>query len=220
MRFFSKLYYYLCHNLISSSPSISSCYDFQSISTVSYLSPLSLVSPVPSFPSTLAKYVWISFTLFSVLIMGLWGCICTCWVFASFSPYQILSLTHLWYQYPFLHLLQDITNENCHQTNSLHYTFLLWHLEEALRSDLVGLWWTKRQILKQLLCAATRRQHMDGCMHAHTMNANTNNCLNEDKVFLQLNWSPRLQSQLPLTHSSNPPLLQLPFVSAQNLSCL
>lgn len=46
----------------------------------------------------------------------------------------------------------------------------------------------------------TRRHHMAGCMHAHTMNANMNNCLKEDKAFLQLNWNPRLQSQLPHHH--------------------
>lgn len=167
MRSFSKLYYWvpLRHNLMSSCPSL--LFHLAMISspcTVSYLSALNLAALAPSFSSTLAKYFWISFTLFSALIMELWGCICTCWVFAS-SPHQILSLTHLWYQHPFLHLLQDNTNENCHQTNSLHYTFLLWHLREALRSDLVGLWWAKRQILKQLLCAA-HQETSHGWVHA------------------------------------------------------
>lgn len=167
MRSFSKLFYWvpLHQNLMSSRvyrqpfSFISHCYDFQSISTVSF------ASPQPSFLPTLAEYFWISFTIFRVLIMGLWGCIGTCWVFASFPPQQMLSVTHLWYQYPFHHLLQDDTKQNCHQTNSLHYIFLFWHLREALRSDLVGLWWTKRQILKQLLCAA-HQETSHGWEHA------------------------------------------------------
>lgn len=60
---FSKLCYWLCphDNLMSSSvyhqpfSLIPPCYDFQSISTVSYLSALSPLFPVSSFPSTLSK---------------------------------------------------------------------------------------------------------------------------------------------------------------------
>lgn len=134
---FSKLCYWLCphDNLMSSSvyhqpfSFIPPCYDFQSISTVSYLSALSPLFPVSSFPSTLSKQVWISFMLFSVLIMGVQGSIHVCVgclpPSLSHAPHQILSLTHPWYQFPFRHLLRDNSNENCHQSNFLHYTTFL-----------------------------------------------------------------------------------------------
>lgn len=41
---------------------------------------------------------------------------------------------------------------------------------------------------------------MDGCMRAHTRNANMNNCLKEGRVLLHFNRNPRLQSQLPCHH--------------------
>lgn len=91
--------------------------------------------------------------------------------------------------------------------------------------------WPGWSVMNQKTDAQTTRMcstpgdthHMDGCMNAHTMNTNMNNCLKKDKLFLQLNWNPRLHSQLPHHHlwlipqtlpSSN---LQL---SLQNLNCL
>lgn len=175
---------------------------------------------MPSFPPTLAKYFWISFTIFRVLIMGLRGCIRTCWVFASFPPQQILSPTHLWYQYPFHHHCKMTLSKTA--TRPIPSTTFFYSGTSEKPWDLTWLVCgePKDRSSNSFCVQHTRRHHMDGSMHAHTMNANTNNCLKEDKVFLQLNWNPRLQSQLPLTHSSNPPLLQLPFVSTQNLSCL
>lgn len=124
----------------------------------------------------------------------------------SHAPHQILSLNHSWYQFPCHHLLQDNSNENCHQTNSLHYTTLLFYFYCGT-SEKIEIWldWS---VMNQKTYPQTTRvcstpgdaHHMDGCMHAHTVNANMNNCLKKDKVFLQLNWNPRLQSQLPHHH--------------------
>lgn len=198
---------------------ISSWYDFQSISTVSYLYPLSLVSLVPSFPSTLAKYFWISFTLFSILLMGLWG------LYMNMLGICFPSLpTRLWaWPTSAVPIPPSIARQHMKivprtvPSTTLSYSGTSekpWALTRLVCGE------PKDRSSNSSCVQHTRRHHMDGCMHAHTMNANTNNCLKEDKVFLPLNWNPRLQSQLPLTHSSNPPLLQLPFVSAQNLSCL
>lgn len=99
---------------------------------------------------------------------------------------------------------------------------LLWDLREDWEIWLGWFIVNQDRSSNNLCVQHTRRHHMDGCMHAHTMNTNMNNCLKEDKAFLQFNWNPRLQSQLPHHHlwliSQIFPSSSL-HISVQNLSC-
>lgn len=80
------------------------------------------------------------------------------------------------------------------------FLLLLWYFSTKGERD-IWLGWSvmnqKTNPQTKLCVQHTRRHHMDGRMHAHTMNANMSDHFKEDKVFLQLNWNPRLQSQLP-----------------------
>lgn len=178
---FSKLCYWLCphDNLMSSSvyhqpfSLIPPCYDFQSISTVSYLSALSPLFPVSSFPSTLSKQVWISFMLFSVLIMGVQGSIHVCVGCLPPSLPLVMLPTRFWASptpdtsfhsaiYCEITLMKTATRAISSTTQLFSSAVAP---QRRQRSDWVGLSWTKRQILKQLVCAA-HQETSHGWVHA------------------------------------------------------